>query len=307
MGHWVEKAPMPTPRHDLQSIAVGDKIYAISGADDLTVDVVEIYDTNTNTWTEGPPIPTARGWLGADILDNKIYVAGGKTIRTPEEKERTGIDYHFTSRDALEVLDLETHTWSKLQPMPGGVRAGVAVTACAGKIWVIGGNTMLPGNQYIVERVEAYDVQSGEWSTGPSLPIPLQGPTVSTVDERIYLTGGISDVDPDKPCRDEHYILDPNVGKWEPLAPVPTGRESSGVAVLGRKIYTFGGKDPHYSSATEIYDVDADTWFVDAPMPTNKAWLSAAAVGNRLFAMGGAHNEEGGGYRWIEELHEFVL
>ena len=32
MGVWLEKAPMPTNRHDLQAIAVAGEIYAISGA-----------------------------------------------------------------------------------------------------------------------------------------------------------------------------------------------------------------------------------------------------------------------------------
>ena len=34
MGVWIEKAPMPTNRHDLQAIAVDGEIYAISGAGD---------------------------------------------------------------------------------------------------------------------------------------------------------------------------------------------------------------------------------------------------------------------------------
>ena len=101
MGTWIQHAPMPTPRHDLQSIAVNGTIYAISGADDLTVEVVEIYDVVSDTWTQGPPIPTKRGWLGAARIDRRIYVAGGKTIRTPKEKKAYGHDYHFTSRDKL--------------------------------------------------------------------------------------------------------------------------------------------------------------------------------------------------------------
>ena len=44
MGVWIEKAPMPTRRHDLQAIAVEGEIYAISGAGDYTVHAVEIYD-----------------------------------------------------------------------------------------------------------------------------------------------------------------------------------------------------------------------------------------------------------------------
>lgn len=32
MGSWIQRAPMPTPRHDLQSVAVGNKIFAMGGA-----------------------------------------------------------------------------------------------------------------------------------------------------------------------------------------------------------------------------------------------------------------------------------
>ena len=89
METWIQRAPMPTPRHDLQSIAVDGTIYAISGADDLTVDVVEIYDVASDTWTQGPPIPTKRGWLGAARIDRRIYVAGGKTML--REDQRNGL------------------------------------------------------------------------------------------------------------------------------------------------------------------------------------------------------------------------
>ena len=307
MGTWIQRAPMPTPRHDLQSIAIDGTIYAISGADDLTVDAVEIYDVASDTWTQGPPIPTKRGWLGAARIGRRIYVAGGKTIRTPEEKKAYGHDYHFTSRDNLEMLDLDEQTWSALAPMPGGPRAGLAVTACQDQIWAIGGNTMLREDPRILDRVEVYDVATDTWGPGPDLPRPTQGPTVATHDGLIYLTGGISDEDPQRPCRSETYVLDPAVGRWEALAPVPTGRESSGSCVLGDLLYTFGGKDPHYSAATEIYDIQADRWFEDAPMPLGKAWLSACVVGERPFVMGGAHKwEDREGYNWIGDLHEFA-
>ena len=203
MGTWIQRAPMPTPRHDLQSIAVDGTIYAISGADDLTVDAVEIYDVASDTWTQGPPIPTKRGWLGAARIGRRIYVAGGKTIRTPEEKKAYGHDYHFTSRDNLEMLNLDTQTWSALAPMPGGPRAGLAVTACQDQIWAIGGNTMLREDPGILDRVEVYDIATDTWTPGPALPRPTQGPTVATHNGRIYLTGGISDEDPERPCRSE--------------------------------------------------------------------------------------------------------
>ena len=109
---------MPTPRHDLQAIAVNGSIYAISGANDLTVDAVEIYDVATDSWNRGPSIPTRRGWLGAARIGRKIYVAGGKTYRPPEARKPYGYDYPFTSRDNLEVLAWTTRPGRCWRPCP---------------------------------------------------------------------------------------------------------------------------------------------------------------------------------------------
>jgi hypothetical protein len=306
MGNWIQRASMPTARHDLQAIAVGGMIYAIAGADDKTVDVVEIYDVTHDTWLPGPGIPTKRGWHGAALVVDKIYVAGGKTIRTPAEKQESGWRFHFTSRDHLEMLDLATQTWSMRTPMPAGPRAGVAVVACAAKLWVIGGNRMRYRDETMLDLVEVYDPHTDTWAAGPSLPRPTQGPTVAVHAGRIYLTGGISDANPDRPCRHETYVLDPAVGRWEPLAPAPTARESSGVCVVGDRIYTFGGKDPQASAVTEIYEITTDRWYVDKPMPVAKAWLAACLARDRIFVMGGAYRLPVG-YHWIDDLHEFVL
>ena len=176
MGTWIQRTPMPTPRHDLQCIAVAGTIYAISGANDLTVDAVEIYDVTTDQWTAGPAIPTRRGWLGADRIGNKIYVAGGKTYRPPEERKAYGNDYHFTSRADLEMLDLDTQTWSARAPMPAGPRAGLGVTACKGKIWAIGGNTMIYQDQRIVDSVEVTTPAPTPGRRALPCPTPLRAP-----------------------------------------------------------------------------------------------------------------------------------
>ena len=85
------------------------------------------------------------------------------------------------------------------------------------------------------------------------------------------------------------HVLDPDVGKWERLAPMFTGRESMGITLMkGNKIFTCGGHynegdDPidHYTNTTEIYDIGKDSWTREAPMPERKAWLDAATVGER--------------------------
>ncbi len=304
MGSWLQRASMPTPRHDLQTVAVDGKIYAISGAGYLTVDAVEIYEVGTDTWTQGPPIPTKRGWSGADLLGNKIYVAGGKTIRTPEEKQSSGDDTHFEIRDVLEVLDLESQTWSALEPL-SEPRAGVSVTACDGKIYALGGNNFI----HQLNAVEMYDPESGHWELGPALPFSVQMPGTATVNGKIYSIGGHSQEIEGGSFRAEMFVLDPAAGKWEELEPMPSARESMGIAVLDGKIYAMGGKGIDYSAATEVYDIEAGTWSSNTPLPAKCAWLDAAVVDGRIFAMGGAYklSEEKPVYKWFDEVYEFVL
>lgn len=318
MGHWIQRTSMPTPRHDLQSLAVGERIYAISGADDLTLDIVEVYDVDTDSWSVGPPIPTPRGWIGAALLDGQIYVGCGKTIRTAEEKERTGDERHFQARDVLEALDPKTHTWSALSPSPSGARAGVSVAACGGLIYIIGGNTMAGNDESErthLDAVDIYDPQSGEWSPGPPFPYPVQGTNAISVDERVYVFGGHrQDVPEAESYQRDTHVLDPRVGRWKKLAPMFTRRESMGITTHGERcIFTCGGHnndaaDPvdHYTDAVEIYDVESDSWSREAPLPERKAWLDAATVGDRIFAMGGANKLRGPGFKWIGDMHEFA-
>ena len=119
--------------------------------------VVEIYDVASDTWRPGPPIPTQRGWFGAARIGDEIYACGGKRVRTEEEKQQTGDDYHFEIRDSVEVLNLKTQTWSVAAPL-SKPRAGLVAVVCKGKIYAVGGNSMNAepeiGQQHL-DRVEA--------------------------------------------------------------------------------------------------------------------------------------------------------
>ena len=177
MGQWIQRQPMPTPRHDLQAITVDSKIYAVSGAGDETVHAVEIYDPQSDSWESGPPIPTARGWFGAGLVNGAIYAIGGKRVRPDEEKRRTGDDRHFEIRDSVERLDLATGTWSAVESL-SEPRAGLVATVCKGRIYAIGGNSMNnesgSGGPHL-DRVEVFDPDSGHWSPGVPLPLGAAG------------------------------------------------------------------------------------------------------------------------------------
>ena len=307
MGVWLEKAPMPTNRHDLQAIAVAGEIYAISGAGDYTVHAVEIYDVESDTWRPGPPIPTQRGWFGAARIGDEVYVCGGKRVRSDEEKQQTGDPYHFEIRDSVEVLDLKTQTWSATTPL-SKPRAGLVAVACKGQIYAVGGNSMNAEpeiGQRHLDRVEVFDPATARWTLGVPLPKAVQGPGVAVVQDKIYVATGIGEDGP----RPDFHVFDPETNHWSPLPPIPTPRCDPGCVAVGRAIYVFGGwgGSAPYHTAVEVYDIDAGTWSSETPMPTKKAWMATANVGERIFVMGGAHKwENREGYNWIADLHEYV-
>lgn len=314
MGQWVLRAMMPTPRHDLQAISVGGEIYALSGADDLTLDTVEIYDVATNRWRSGPAIGLKRGWFGAAMIDEQIYAIGGKTIRPLKQQQETGDPGNYTIHHAAEVFDVPSQTWSAISPL-AAPRAGLAVTVCNDRIYAMGGNAMnnetRNGGQHL-DAVEVYDPPSATWSASVPTPVPVQGAVLATVDNCIYLTAGMTGLFETRTTQGDTFVFNPDDEKWEKRAPIPTPRCDAASIAVDRKIYTFGGwsdgwSKTQYFNSVEVYDVSTDTWSILSPLPEPKAWMGAAAVGERIFVMGGAYRKpDDSGYKWINDLHEFI-
>jgi N-acetylneuraminic acid mutarotase len=71
---------------------------------------------------------------------------------------------------------------------------------------------------------------------------------------------------------------------------VPTGRSGVAAAVLGARVYLFGGEmfEPRSTfDAAERYDPAADRWVVLPPMPTARHGLGAAALDGRIHVISG--------------------
>lgn len=131
---WVSLAPMPTARAGLGGAFSGRYIYAIGGRDGTVpcsgtaLDVVERYDTFTNTWATMAPLPAPRSDLAALAMGNgKIYVFGG-------------CDASNSVVGDVDSYDINTNTWSTAPldlPTP---RAAFYQVGFAGpKIYVMGG------------------------------------------------------------------------------------------------------------------------------------------------------------------------
>jgi len=295
---WVELPPMPTARHDLEAVAFDGKLYAISGADDFTLDVVEVYDLEARSWSKAAPIPEKRGWFGCALMDGKAYCVGGKRVRTQEEKDKSGDKSHYEYRASLNVYDLRQDTWATGPPL-AEARAGLKAAACAGKLYALGGNTPKEGG---LARVDVYDPRADTWTPGPPLPEGRMAPGVATVGGKLYVIGGWKGKE-----KAGVLILDPTTGTWSAGAPMPTARRDFATVVLGRRIWCIGGVSfGEYSSAVDVYDTKSDTWRASLPIPTGKAWMGACALDGKIYVAGGANYDTANKrYRWLDEFHVY--
>jgi len=127
---WIEKAPMPTPRHGTQSISANDKIYVIGGMGEekniwKSLFVVEMYDPQTDKWETKTSLPEPRDGFGMFAINKKIFIVGG-----------------FNGESVVNsvlVYDTEKDSWTKATDFPNEKNGSAGAALVGDTIYIIGG------------------------------------------------------------------------------------------------------------------------------------------------------------------------
>lgn len=292
---WTSLAGMPTSRGGLGVAVVSGKIYAIGGSNDSgELAVNEMFDPATNKWTTKTSMPTARTGFAIAVYNNKIYVIGGS------------VGDSFLGN--VEVYDPVSNTWQTMASMPTP-RTDLSANVVDGKIYLFGGKTYSSispfYNQTSINQV--YDIASNTWSTGASMPTPLQGYASAVVDKKIYVFGGaklsVAGIDS---SISSVQIYDTETDTWTTgkslNVPSSYGAAVATIGVMApEKIYYIGGySSGTFSDKTQVYDVEQNVWSESAKMPTPRAYLGLAVVNDEIYAVGGFD-----GANWLASNEEF--
>ena len=118
---WTERAPLRTPRQAMGAdLGADGRIYDVGGAPSYMhpkpMDVVEIYDPETDTWETGPPLVyPRRSHAVVATPDGKIYAIGG--FVAPREKglrdQLLGAKVDPQLGATVEMLDTSTSAGGK--------------------------------------------------------------------------------------------------------------------------------------------------------------------------------------------------
>ncbi len=142
-GQFTEHAPMPVPVDDAVAVVYQDRyIYLISGWHDYgNVNLVQRYDTETDSWAQAAPTPgpAVFGHAGG-IVGNRIVYCDGVLV-APQLLERR--QFEATDQCFLGIIDAENGRridWQRISPHPGPARYRMAAGGFGSGIVFIGGS-----------------------------------------------------------------------------------------------------------------------------------------------------------------------
>ena len=132
-----------------------------------------------------------------------------------------------------------------------------------------------------------------------SMPTTLGGPGFGIINGHIYIAGGRNSASTNL---NTLYDYDIAANTWTQRTNLPTGINAPGSAVIGCKLWVFGGGNPYLGSGAlpkmgvfapdttnilQIYDPATDTWSSGPTLNQQRSFPAGTHVGNTAVAVGG--------------------
>ena len=246
---------------------------------------VAIENIAAKKWEGISQLPTGRSSFSTAVIDGKIYLIGGLLFES-EKRNTFGLS-------TVEVYDTKNNSWQRLADMPTPrLQAGAAVVD--GKIYVVGGYSVIDRRMKILKVVEAYDPQTDTWIRKQDMSIPRRQFGIGVVADKIYAIGGENFLDFEKPQRLDHVeVYDPVSDTWAKRADLPSRRDAVEVAVVQDTIYVIGGFGwPPFGlgavlATIEAYQPKTNRWREKSDMPNLKTDFSTVVVDDKIYLIGG--------------------
>lgn len=192
-------------------------------------------------------------------------------------------------------------------PEPRGNRPGVCIAG--GKLWVVGGATVVDGAVVPATKVFRATINTNNYPPPPpvenpllvgwenvnaDIPTPRWYTVHAVVDGKLYVIGGWDTNDGyGAPPVGVNEMYDPATNTWYTKAPMPVPVRGAACAAIGKKIYVAGGSRtkrdvPDYCDVLQIYDTTTDSWTIGPPMPTPRDLVTGFAVEGKFHVIGGS-------------------
>ncbi len=132
------------------------------------------------------------------------------------------------------------------------------------------------------------------WTTGPSLPEPVQEIYPCLHRGAIHLAGGfIAENGSITGPTGAHYAMDPASGRWSARAELPVARHHPQLVSFRGRLFCIGGFEARENGAWQMqgdmwmYNDTDDTWEWAPDLPVPNGESVAGVIGRELFLVGG--------------------
>ena len=123
----------------------------------------------------------------------------------------------------------------------------------------------------------------GTWQRLAPMPIARQEVAAAVLNGKVYVLGGLQG---NGAATAAVEAYNPHTNTWAAARSLPFPNHHNSAAVAAGRLYSFGG----VSSATFVYDPDADTWSPVAPMEFLHGGTAAVGViEDKIYVAGGTH------------------
>ena len=275
-------ALLPADRQEHGVVAAHGEVYVLGGySPDVTPSVLA-YDPATDGWRKVADFPSPFNHPAAGVVNDRIYVAGyyaGTSLTGPA----TGRTFAY---------DPTSDEWAEQQPLPSGTeRAGGCVAVLDTKLYVFGGGNSGDATDF----ASVYDTATDSWTELPKLPETREHCSAYPSGGKIYIAGGRTHTIPE--FRPSTLEFDPDAKTYALKTPIPTPRGGAAGAVLGGRLFLFGGEGADNQNGVfpeiEAYDARTDSWEKFPGMLVPRHGYGGATLDERIYLPGGAIRQGG--------------
>src|SRR6266516_815526 len=253
---WATGAPIPVPHSQSRATSIGDIIYVPGGFNSIQfggpLDVMQIYNTTTNTWSMGMNLPAARSGGPAVAFNGLVYVIGG-------------YNPVGTGHTDVYIYNPASNSYTTGAPMPAG-QGNMPGVLLNGEVYVVGGGTA-PGAQY------AYNPTANTWRTIAPLPTSCgtcQAGGGFVVDNELWIVGCLG-----LPINQQVWIYNPGTNVWRAGPQYSVSHEGgSATSVFNTRGFVAGGGPGGGATTT----VESTGPCGPTPTPTATATASPTAT-----------------------------
>ena len=178
----------------------------------------------------------------------------------------------------VSCYSMKQMEWIRLTSLPYDFGVEFAVCSYGNAVYISGGSGVLNG-------MVAYIPIQNTWSKCNRMLIGRRRHSMVAVGNSLYVLGGYDDDEPEEQFSTLMSIekYDVNTGSWEDFGYLSLPIRSASAAVVGVKIYVFGGIDGDGSEvkAIQCFDSRLKTCTQISDLPNDNSGMSSAIVCNR--------------------------